>query len=234
MMKQIYLAITACVVATLFQSAPARCQTPQWQGSLFPSYRYAHAMAYDSYRGQTVLFGGASSGGYATPGNETWEWNDSAAILRSRVGPSTRYYHAITYDSLRHVTVLFGGSTSSGASGETWEWDGNVWALRSNTGPSPRWSHSLTYDANRGVTVLFGGYNNSVYLGDTWEWDGFAWTLKSTSGPAPRYQHSLAFDSSRNLTVLYGGYSYINGTRTYPKTFSSFERMNKHYAETHG
>lgn len=36
-----------------------------------PSERYGHAMAYDSVRGVSVLFGGFN-GGYL---GETWEWN---------------------------------------------------------------------------------------------------------------------------------------------------------------
>lgn len=75
---------------------------------------------------------------------------------------TARYDHAMAYDSARHVTVLFGGTTSSSeASAETWEWDGITWSQRHVTGPSPRSGHAMAYDASRGVTVLFGGYTSA-------------------------------------------------------------------------
>ena len=48
-------------------------ETWEWDGSAWtlrasdgPSPRYDHAMAYDSARGVTVLFGGYDAGGFAT------------------------------------------------------------------------------------------------------------------------------------------------------------------------
>ena len=74
-------------------------------------------------------------------------------------GPG-RVRHAMTYDSQRGVTVLFGGSTSLGGwNGDTWEYDGTTWQLRAIAGPSPREAHAMAYDSIRGVTVLYGGYD---------------------------------------------------------------------------
>src|SRR5262245_30251395 len=70
---------------------------------------------------------------------------------------ASRVDHGMAYDSLRGVTVLFGGWNGREADGETWEWDGNTWTLRATTGPSPRTEHAMAYDSARGVTVLFGG-----------------------------------------------------------------------------
>src|SRR5262245_10460881 len=61
--------------------------------------------------------------------------------------------HAMAYDSVRGVTVLFGGIDA-----ETWEWNGSSWSFRSITGPSWRGAHAMAFDSARGVTVLFGGY----------------------------------------------------------------------------
>src|SRR5690349_1996970 len=87
--------------------------------------------------------------------------------------PAPRDYHAMAYDSIRGVTVLFGG-TGGSSLGDTWEWDGFSWALRSMTGPAPRAQHAMAFDSSRGRVVLFGGIGNSTY-GDTWEWDGATW-----------------------------------------------------------
>ncbi len=95
--------------------------------------REAHAMAYDSARGVTVLFGGWD-GAYD---DETWEWDGNTWTLRATTGPSPRYYHAMAYDSLRAVCVLFGGLDGS-TDGETWEWFNTTWTLRTSAGPSPK------------------------------------------------------------------------------------------------
>ena len=159
-------------------------------------------------RSLVLAFCGLGLLGYARPGQaqDCAEW-----IQRDVSGPSARANHALTYDTWRGVTVLFGGFYWDGSyhyDGGTWELDGNSWTQRIAVGPSPRERHAMAYDAARGVTVLFGGaYLDGViqYYGDTWEWDGQTWTLRDTDGPAPRGYHGLAYDSARGVTVLFGG-----------------------------
>src|SRR3990170_3875203 len=57
-----------------------------------PTGRYGHAMAYDTARGVTVLFGGYGQGGEL---RETWEWDGNAWTVRAISGPSARYQHAM-------------------------------------------------------------------------------------------------------------------------------------------
>src|SRR5262249_48363506 len=84
-----------------------------------PSARYSHAMAYDSARGVTVLFGGYAGGPIF---GDTWEWNGMTwTQISSAVSPAARLYHAMAYDSARRVTVLFGGSNGS-YFGDTWKY----------------------------------------------------------------------------------------------------------------
>src|SRR5262245_3058205 len=85
------------------------CEGRGWQEKL--SARSGLAMAYDSARGVTVLFGG---GGPGTFNSNTWEWDGTEWRLRATTGPSPRSGHAMAYDSVRGVTVLFGGADSSG------------------------------------------------------------------------------------------------------------------------
>src|SRR5262245_18255351 len=80
-------------------------ETWEWDGNAWtikaspgPSWRYAHAMAYDSARDVTVLFGGAV---YSGASRETWEWDGRAWSLRSSSGPDKLSYHSMAYDSLR-------------------------------------------------------------------------------------------------------------------------------------
>jgi hypothetical protein len=178
--------------------------TLEWDGTKWtqvavggPSPRYGCAMAYDSARGVTVLFGGSTGGG------ETWEWNGTAWTQRNVPGPFPRSRHAMAYDSARGVTVLFGGSVGGN---ETWEWNGTVWTQRNVAGPSQRSGHGMVYDSARGVTVLFGGSLGATYYGDTWEWDGTTWTQRMVAGPDPRSLGAMAYDSARGVTVLMGGF----------------------------
>ena len=62
-------------------TAPGRRDWPPGQGQ--------HAMAYDTARGVTVLFGGHNSGGDSS---ETWEWNGAAWTQPAVSGPSPRAF----------------------------------------------------------------------------------------------------------------------------------------------
>jgi hypothetical protein len=158
-------------------------ETWEWDGTNWtqkspvnkPSARVDHAMAYDSARGAVVLFGGCMS---ASPreNNETWEWDGTNWTQKSPANkPSGRYDHAMAYDSIRGVVLLFGGYLYGGLySDETWEWDGTNWVLKNpSNNPSGRSDHALAYDSVRGVVVLFGGVVvvGAGHLSDeTWEY----------------------------------------------------------------
>lgn len=71
-----------------------------------PSARYAHAMAYDEARGQTVLFGGYASSHRL---DDTWLWDGAAWTQVGGPAPTARQQHAMAYDAARGRTVLFGG-----------------------------------------------------------------------------------------------------------------------------
>jgi hypothetical protein len=120
----------------------------------------------------------------------------------------------MSYDSARHVTVLFGGFTG-GPIGDTWEWDGVAWTQRAVSGPSSRGEMAMAYDAARGVTVLFGGSIFSdgvpVPIGETWEWNGTSWSQRQVVGPSPRRMARMSFDAARGVTVLFGG-QLMDGT----------------------
>lgn len=172
-----------------------------------PSARYGAAMAYDSARGVTVLFGGQSSSGYL---NDTWEWDGTTWAQRTPANvPPARYIHALAYDGARGVSVLFGGGDGYGHLDDTWEWDGTDWTQRNAADhPSARGHTPMAYDSARGVTVLFGGdYGGSNYLDDTWEWDGMDWVQRvPASTPGLRSYHAMAYDANRGVTVLLGGF----------------------------
>jgi hypothetical protein len=209
--------------------------TWEWNGAAWnqvtppasPPARYSHAMAFDSGRGVIVLFGGclASGGqGACAFGSDTWEWNGSTWTQRlPSTSPPGVWGHALSYDSGRGVTTLFGGCLASDnggkcttSSSQTWEWDGQNWSQRSpETSPSARWAHGMVYDSFRGVTVLFGGCVGTGYctvpnnlVNETWEWNGTTWAEQPSSPFVPRRNSFvMAFDSVRNVSVVFGGES---------------------------
>jgi len=92
-----------------------------------PPARYAHAMAYDSERGVTVLFGGWD--GYDNL-SDTWEWDGVDWVQRTPDDEAySRHEHAMAYDSVRGVTVLYAACTISttGSSASMTPGSGMAW-----------------------------------------------------------------------------------------------------------
>jgi hypothetical protein len=185
-----------------------------------PTYRQRHAMAFDSARGKTVLFGGQTS---STIRTDTWEWDGANWVEKALDGGATpvgRYSHAMEFDSVRQRVVVFGGvGVDGGRLNDLWEWDGAAWVDKTPTGTKPpaRDGAALAFDKVRGQLVLVGGGPNALGTQDLWEWDGAAWADKTPLGqrPSPRRGHAMVFDERRGKFVLFGGYSlpaWINDT----------------------
>ena len=126
---------------------------------------------------------------------------------RPVTGPSGRVGHGMAYDSLRGVTVLFGGGINSSQNlGDTWEWNGSSWTQVATNGPSPRQDMAMAFDSQRGVTVLFGGglAGSNSALSDTWEWNGSVWTQVATTGPGRSFS-AMVYELQRGVCLLFGG-----------------------------
>jgi len=127
---------------------------------------------------------------------------------KENIGPSPRVGHAMTYDSARARTILFGGDPLANALlNDTWEWNGEFWTQIADIGPVPRRDHALCFDSVRNTALLFGGISGSVPLGETWSWNGQDWTQLEDSGPSARAGHAMVFDATRGRVVLFGGES---------------------------
>jgi len=81
-------------------------------------------MAYDSPRRKVILFGGLTTDFYFS---DTNDWNGTAWTPQSIAG-SARFAHAIVFDTVRGVTVLFGGANFI-SSGDTYQLRNTVPAL---------------------------------------------------------------------------------------------------------
>lgn len=214
----------------------AACLELAWQDVLVnqsPSGRRGHAMAYDSFRGVTILFGGLDRNDVVL--NDTWLFDKHGwKQLQPAHSPPARFRHTLSYDASRGIIVLFGGVSFNGgflgaSFGDVWEWNGTDWRQISVEGEAPaaRFWHGMAFDSTRGVHVLFGGYlsQNQEYS-DTWEYNGNTrhWTRRETDSPGARRGMSLVFDAGRNQTLLFGGYTssganlsdhYLNDTWTW-------------------
>jgi hypothetical protein len=171
-----------------------------------PPPHLAPTMSYDGSRAVTVMYLG-SNAGYCWDAGGTWEFDGTLWMVRDSpsVPPALRWSHAMAYDPLRAVTVLFGGYDDFS---DTWEWNGTTWTERTPaSSPSERGGAAMVFDEVRGVTVLFGGLNLTTgMLNDTWSWNGNTWTLRAPAAkPSIRAAHAMAYDSARGVSVLFGG-----------------------------
>ncbi|KAB2945304.1 MAG: hypothetical protein KJ057_16565 [Phycisphaerae bacterium] len=170
--------------------------------------REDHAMAYDSARGVTVLFGG-----YFNPGarlNDTWESNGVVwqPVAYSGPSPSTRQGAAMAYDAGRRKTVLFGGTTERQEHADTWEWDGRTWTQRDVEAPHMRPPYELAYDAVARRLLLVGQSQDNRTNWVTWSWDGESWQPVTEVGP-PRWGGFSLTPSGVRKSILF--YAFRSG-----------------------
>jgi hypothetical protein len=129
--------------------------------------------------------------------------------VTSTQAPAGRAWAAMSYDSLRGRTVMFGGAPNTGSNfSDTWEWDGSTWTQRTpSASPSAVLGAAMVYDSSRARSVLFGGATTpGAITSGTWEWDGTTWTQRSLAvSPPARFWHAAAYDSVRGRMVLFGG-----------------------------
>lgn len=192
----------------LFSFAAANPMSPDWRqiDNSGPSRKY-HKCAYDTNRNKVVLFGGMDW--LSVYDTAVWEWSNGWTRIDAP-GPGPRIGHGLCYDTLHHVTLLFGGQNQSfDKLDDFWSWDGATWTQIQATGPAARAFFAFAYDPHRQRAVLFSGMSSDM-LNDTWEWDGAQWTERSIEGPPPRNSSAMAFDYGHNRLVLFGGLLYVD------------------------
>jgi hypothetical protein len=171
-----------------------------------PAVRYDHALAHDSQRNETLLFGGRSLVFPAMP--DTWVWDGFDWIRRYPLqSPAARFGHRLAYDAARQRVVLFGGRNATTVFGDTWTWDGFAWTEQSAVGPTPRFDHVLVNDSERQRVVLIGGDSGSGLLGDVSEWNGSAWTPRTglTGSPGAFADAAACWDATARRVLVHGG-----------------------------
>jgi len=207
--------ITLTTILNLTNHASAQNCQLGWVNRTFPNQigpfpRYNMAMAYDSNRKVTVLFGGQTitqQEGFKIL-SDTWEYDGSNWVKISVDGPGQRYGATMTYDQNRGVSILFGGYDGVNFLSDTWEWNGNSWTKKNGNTPPARISAAMAYDSKRGVTLLTGGAvivnNRSINFNDLWTWDGSTWQNITPPGKRPTAVSSMTYDPDRDRMIVFG------------------------------
>jgi hypothetical protein len=174
-----------------------------------PPPRAEAAMAYDTARRRTILFGGRfEHDGQTVRLGDTWEWDGVSWTRVSTAGPSPRSGVAMAYDPARHAVVLFGGS--GGPSGDTWAWNGRTWDSLPITAVPGRFNTVMAWDPGLERLVRFGGWDGKERTSDTWELRDRGWVRVCGDGPSGRNHSALADAPDRGSLLLYGGHDGDN------------------------
>ena len=174
-----------------------------------PPGRASHALAFDSARGEVVMFGGRSS----TTLDDTWVWNGVTWAERTPANPPpARTLPALAYDSAHGEVVLFGGAAANSVNlTDTWLWNGARWVERTPA-TRPSAGGPLVYDRLRGEIVMLVGRGASATVAETWAWDGTTWAPRATPASLfSRFGHGMAFDEARGQTIAFGGRIFATG-----------------------
>ena len=194
-----------------------------------PEPRVGMAIAHDSGRKKTVVFGGRTDASRAT--NDLLELDDTGTIWEpvepTDPWPVPRTHHAMAYDPLHEILVVFGGATDGPAAGvelgDTWIYDGARFRpVTATPAPRPMRGSAMVYDATARRIVLFGGIAEGEFSLDTWEFDAEAeqWRNMEPAGVgtddlSARGFSAIAYEPTRHGTVLFGGKSLSTVTWQY-------------------
>ena len=190
----------------------------QWDGKTWtrlapahsPGLRSGAAMAYDSSRGVSVLFGGSTA-------IDTWEYGldpstglDDWKQVDLGTGPSARNGAGMVYLStpglgIQPEVVLFGGAFQTARLGDMWSWNGTAWTALTTAGaPSSRQRFGMASDSG-GRVIVFGGDAGVAPDPTIYQWGSGQWAAESPTYPQPvdiRSEVGAAYDLERAAVVL--------------------------------
>jgi hypothetical protein len=173
-----------------------------------PAPRLDPATAWDSTRGQLVIFGGWDGNNLG----DTWTWGGNWT-QHSVNGPSGRRFAAMAFDPIGGVAVLYGGETcpENCTLHDTWVWDGSSWT-QNNPVHQPSIQGVMTYDPMSHSILLWGLSAPCCSSADaeTWRWTGTDWAQLDVQPAGSQitrlngYQFELGADPSTGLIILVG------------------------------
>jgi hypothetical protein len=124
--------------------------------------------------------------------------------------PGPRFGHAMAFDSVHGLTLLYGGYSSATNQylSDTWSWDGVNWQHLTPIGPTPgqRFEYAMFFHSALGQIVLVGGHAAGSYVMDTWRWNGSSWQqILASGGSLVQTSQTVAYDPIRNTAVAFDG-----------------------------
>ncbi|MBN2362125.1 MAG: hypothetical protein JXR83_21920, partial [Deltaproteobacteria bacterium] len=152
-----------------------------------PVHREYFTLAYDSWRGLSVLHGGSNYDNGEDFLDDTWVWDGVRWAQRPVLNPGQQQPNLVgaasAFDPVRGVTVLFGGLNDTGCvTNDVWEFDGYEWRRAVPTDPEGDGNPS---PVSYGIAVAFDYVSKRVVMrsdvvfGDddywVWFWDGKSW-----------------------------------------------------------
>jgi hypothetical protein len=187
----------------------------------WPEARMGHALVFEGASETVLMFGGGNT---ADRFDDVWQRDADGMWSKAMAGgartPVSRLFHAMTYDSTRMRTVVFGGQGVVARIGDIWDYDAGsaAWSARDIPSgvawPTPHDGHTLTFEPSRNRAIVFGGCcgGSGGLSNDVWEWDGAAgaWS-NATPGTLPaewpkgRRYHAMARETYRGTFLMFGG-----------------------------
>lgn len=156
-----------------------------------PTARVDAASAWDSTKGELVIFGGFDQNNNFL--SDTWTWSGSWTS-HSVAGPTGRRYAGMAFDPGLNKAVLFGGQGPCQGNTcpqffDTWTWDGTRWT-NVPTLHQPQMQGVMAYDpASRSILMWgFGLPPNCCPSGwrpsdaELWKWTGSDWSEINVQG----------------------------------------------------
>jgi hypothetical protein len=188
--------------------------TWEWDGASWtevvtahtPGVRSLHAMAHDTARGRTVVFGGFNETWNQASG--TWEYDGTDWTQASpATEPPTRLGAAMAYDAgAGGVVLLRGWGGEAGLEDylmDQWVWDGSTWVSQPLGGLGPREGPALV--ATDWGLMTFGGFPDQIAvetcqsLSDDW----YCESVPTTPGVDLLFgSGSLVHDPQRDVSIL--------------------------------
>ena len=202
---------------------------------------YGEALAYDSSRGYTVVFGGTNLAGSARAATYLYSGgiflivgDATAPVQRSLpifvTFPDPNPDPVTGPDPKKGRIILFAGLNETGELVDLWQYQNGVWSIIDDAKiPIGCSQPTGTYDSDRKKLVLYCGFDSSVH-----EWDGTTWkdfvSFKDNQKPAPRRLQAMVYDANIKKSVIFGGYdnNYRDDTWTWDGT--TWNRVKKNPA----
>jgi hypothetical protein len=124
----------------------------------------------------------------------------------------------MSYDSVSHKVVLFGGFDGTNFLGDTWLWDGTTlqWTQATPVHRPPAVTGPMLFRDPNGRADLFGGFDGQFYPPTMWQWNGSDWAqLFPPTVPTGRSIAAVAANPFTGEVVMFGGLADMNPINTW-------------------